>query len=1152
MSVTSGFSSALAELASRFAEQLPLRIKEIRLVFEQIAATGRQQDQMAELHRLVHSLTGTAGTFGMGPLSDAARQLESRLTRILTQAGVPDDETWSAVQTGLAQLEQLALTFHNSNAPSLAPFQAAERSHQPLIYLVEDNEDQAKYLEQRLMAQDCRVRTFSDLASFRSSWDSAALPDALVMDMVFPEGDAAGAQVVAELRAAHDIHFPVVFISVRDDIEAHIAAYRAGATRFLTKPVDAGRLSRLLRELIGNAPLQPYRVLLVDDDPLLVEVHAVILRNAGMEAYALSDPLKTLEAVREFHPDVVVLDVYMPAASGPELAAVLREHDAYAYLPILFLSVETDLSKQLLALDLGGDDFLVKPINPEHLVTAVTARAHRSRQSNEMTLNLKRILYEREREHLALDHHAIVSATDVAGRIIYANDKFCAISGYAREELIGQNHRMVKSDEHAPEFYAELWRTISSGHIWNGLICNKRKDGSRYWVEATITPFLDAGGKPYQYVAIRTDITALKQSEQRWSFALEGSGDGVWDWDLQTGAVMLSKMGKAMFGLADNEVGNHISEWNERLHPEDQLLWQEKLRNFFRSKADKLAIEYRVRCKDGGYKWILTRGMVASRSADDRVLRMTGVHTDISQRKRDEERLELFGHIFGATPRAIGVADGNGKMIYINPAYERMYGYSQEELIGKDFAIFIPEETRRSIPVFMAAIRSGGTWSGPLPQRRKDGSEFISASSIGGILDEHGAPRFVFNIAYDCTPELEREEELRIARDKAESANQAKSDFLSHMSHELRTPLNAILGFSQLLESDAGLDPDQQDNVHEIMHAGQHLLELINEVLDLARIESGQVVLSLEPSAVATLIDECCSLMKPLAEKRAISLLWDNWDEVMVCADRVRFKQVLLNLLSNAIKYNREQGSIRVTRQHLRPGYMRIAVSDSGPGIAAERINELFQPFNRLGAEHGAVEGTGIGLTITRKLVEMMGGSIGVESTLGVGSTFWVELPEVLPDMAAPRINAARPDATKTAAPTQTHCMLYVEDNPSNLKLVSQIMASRPHIRLITAHTPELGIELALAYRPELIVLDINMPGLDGYQVLTILQADAVLQDVPVIALTANAQPRDIEHGMQAGFAAYLTKPLDVERFLQAVDDMLLKYPQPLLPEKNP
>ncbi|WP_338036398.1 hybrid sensor histidine kinase/response regulator [Nitrincola lacisaponensis] len=393
----------------------------------------------------------------------------------------------------------------------------------------------------------------------------------------------------------------------------------------------------------------------------------------------------------------------------------------------------------------------------------------------------------------------------------------------------------------------------------------------------------------------------------------------------------------------------------------------------------------------------------------------------------------------------------------------------------------------------------------------------------------------------DYTSELLRQQQLFAAKEEADRANQAKSSFLSSMSHELRTPMNAILGFAQMLEYDDALDADQQDNVHEIIKAGNHLLVLINEVLDLSKIESGHLELSLEPVEVYPLMDECLSLIKPLAQKHQIHVKHCGLEAWWVRADRTRFKQVLLNLLSNAVKYNREGGEVSVTIQPEGLERLRVLISDTGKGIAPERLGELFDPFNRLDAEGSTVEGTGIGLTITRQIMEMMGGRVDVKSELGVGSTFWLELPlESRGDEAgsAGLLNTTESENRFIPA-EQQHLVLYIEDNPANLKLIASLMGRLPHIHLLTAHLPELGLELARVRKPALILLDINMPSMDGYQVLKILKQDAELKEIPVLAVTANAMPRDIERGKQAGFADYITKPIHVNTFLDSVDHWL-------------
>ena len=387
---------------------------------------------------------------------------------------------------------------------------------------------------------------------------------------------------------------------------------------------------------------------------------------------------------------------------------------------------------------------------------------------------------------------------------------------------------------------------------------------------------------------------------------------------------------------------------------------------------------------------------------------------------------------------------------------------------------------------------------------------------------------------------LERTTELSKTMLEAERANAAKSEFLSRMSHELRTPLNAILGFGQLLESDPEhpLTEIQADNVHEILHGGKHLLELVNEVLDLSRIESGRLEISLEPIAVAPLVEACVAQIKPLAAQRAIAIALQLNTQCAVQADYTRLKQVLLNLLSNAVKYNRKGGSIRVSCA-ASGERLRISVQDSGPGIAAESLARLFRPFERLESSYDGIEGTGIGLALAKKLVEAMHGEIGVDSRLGEGSTFWFELPI---STLAPAAAKALPTLAPAPAPATAggkRKLLYVEDNPANLRLVQKILATRHDIELLVAASGEAGLEIAAHEQLDLILLDINLPGMDGFEVLRILKDEMRTRAVPVIAVTANAMRRDVERGKAAGFADYLTKPLDLSKLLDLIDQTL-------------
>ncbi len=553
----------------------------------------------------------------------------------------------------------------------------------------------------------------------------------------------------------------------------------------------------------------------------------------------------------------------------------------------------------------------------------------------------------------------------------------------------------------------------------------------------------------------------------------------------------------------------------------------------------------------------------------------TCILRDITARKQAEEALlkagALQSAIFNSANFSSIATDAKGVIQIFNVGAENMLGYAAidvmnkitpaeisdpEEIIARAESLSLEFETTIK-PGFEALVFKASRGIEDIYELtyiRKDGSRFPAVVSVTALRDAQNAIIGYLLIGTDNTArkqvEAERtlldqalqdkNAELERATFVAEKANLAKSDFLSSMSHELRTPLGAILGFAQLIESGTPLPtPSQKKSIDQILKAGWYLLELINEVLDLALIESGKLTLSLEPVLLADVMHECETMIEPQAQKRGISVTFTQ-SEIPYCVkgDRTRVKQVLINLLSNAIKYNKVDGTVIVECSQTLSNSIRISVSDTGDGLSPDQIGQLFQPFNRLGQKAKLEEGTGIGLVVCKRLVDLMKGKIGVESTVGKGSVFWIELDIATTESHAAVLENEHNSVIQAPVQGNSHLrtLLYVEDNPANLMLVEDIIARRNDIRLLSARNGKQGIKLARATLPDVILMDINLPGISGVEALKMLAEDPVTAHIPVVALSANAMPRDIEKGLEAGFFRYLTKPIKVNEFMDTLD----------------
>jgi PAS domain S-box-containing protein len=522
------------------------------------------------------------------------------------------------------------------------------------------------------------------------------------------------------------------------------------------------------------------------------------------------------------------------------------------------------------------------------------------------------------------------------------------------------------------------------------------------------------------------------------------------------------------------------------------------------------------------------------------------IGTDNSARKHAEEKLRWTEQSFrlmveSVSDYAIVMLDPEGSVVSWNTGAQRIKGFSADEIVGRHFSTFYPQDdVAAGTPQHdLDETAASGRHEDEGWRIRKDGSLFWANIVITAIRDPAGNLRGFAKLTRDLTERNKVEAILTTAKAVAETANLAKSDFLSSMSHELRSPLNAILGFAQLMESDSPApSPAQGESIIQILNAGWYLLELINEILDLATIESGKLSMSLEPVSLSELLLECHAMIEPLAQRRGVRMSLPRSDApYCVHADRTRIKQVLINLLSNAIKYNRTDGSVAVDCTVNRTsGRVRITVTDTGAGLPPEKVSQLFQPFNRLGQEVQGEEGTGIGLVVSKRLVELMDGVIGVESTVGTGSVFWVELLSTAPLTLPPAPDTIAAAETAAAHLAGLRTLLYVEDNPANMELVEKLIRRRNDLRMLSAVDGNRGVELARTCLPDVIVMDINLPGISGFEALKILREDRTTAHIPVLALSANAMPRDIQKGLDAGFFRYLTKPIKVPEFMDALN----------------
>ena len=677
------------------------------------------------------------------------------------------------------------------------------------------------------------------------------------------------------------------------------------------------------------------------------------------------------------------------------------------------------------------------------------------------------------------------------------------------------------------------------------------------WLSLSAIPLFNPNEKePYQVYATFEDITErkldgekLRKSEALFRAVVEHNHDGIVLMDAERRPFYVSPSYTQISGYSPEEwIGRYGPDF---VHPDDREIAANVFREVLQSPGGMARATYRVRHKMGHWFWVETN---ATNLLHDSVIRAVVLNSrDITARKLAEDALHEsnnqmeMAQIIGHTGSWVFNFE-TGK-IWGTVEAHRIFGYAPVagDFLLDDIESCIPERERVH-QALINLIRTGQEYDLEYEIQPADGSSPKIIHSIARLeKDAKGTASKVSGFIQDVT-ELKRAEEDRMAREIAERANRAKSEFISRMSHELRTPLNAILGFSQLLKM-GELKPNQARDVEQIYKSGRHLLTLVNEVLDIARIESGKLHIAPEPVQLEEALRDAIELIQPLASARRISISQEilTSADIWVQADRQSFRQVLLNLFSNAVKYNREGGEIAISTSLTIDGHMRLQVRDTGEGIPPDKMERLFVPFDRLGMESIEQEGTGLGLALSKGLVEAMGGRIGASSRNkpGEGSIFWLEL-KLATERLTETILAEVDGLITSQMRSERGLVLYIEDNLPNVKLVEAIMERLPQVKMITALQGRLALDLAKEHKPDLILLDLHLPDMLGSEVLRQLKAEPVTQKTPVIIISANAMPMQIDELLAAGARTYLTKPIDIKNFLKVVEDSLMELPKTL------
>ena len=769
----------------------------------------------------------------------------------------------------------------------------------------------------------------------------------------------------------------------------------------------------------------------------------------------------------------------------------------------------------------------------------------RIRQRNQESLEesnqiAQEVLAELTEQKFALDQHAIVSITDTKGNITLINEKFCHISGYTRDELLGKNHRLLNSGHHETAFFQNMYHTIANGNVWHGEICNKAKDGHLYWVESTIVPFKNEHSKPISYTAIRTDITARKHSElaikenqDRLELIMSSTGVGIWDWQLLTGKIEFNERWAAITGYTLDELQPlNMATWTSKVHPEDLTHSSQLMEQHFDGLTESYECELRLKHKLGHWVWVLDTGRLVERNEHGFPKRMIGTLLDISERKQVQleinKALALTEATLEATDNGILVTSEYGTVLRCNQNFIKMWHIPPELANSSDEKAMLKHAMPQLINPenFLQTVQELHANS---TAERSDILEFKD----GRIFERSSRPMKMEGTSTgrvwsfrDITARKRAELALQEAKEAAEIANQAKSTFLANMSHEIRTPMNGVIGMTELL-LDNPLEIEQENRALTIKRSAEALLTIINDILDFSKIEAGKLELEILDFDLGNLLEDIADTTGLRAIEKGLEFICTvnptlpQWYR----GDPGRIRQILTNLISNAIKFT-TVGEVAVRYQLITDTQgqplLRFSIKDTGIGLSRVQQQKLFQKFSQ--ADNSTTRkfgGTGLGLAISKQLVELMGGEIGIESELGHGATFWFTL--ALEPIPARNTLTQAPDLHQQR-------ILVVDDNATNREVLHEFLSAWKAPHSVAASGPE-ALEMLYAAITEksaytIALLDMQMPGMDGFRLADTIQRDKQLSATRLAMLSSQGQRGDAKQTLEHGFAAYLSKPI--------------------------